>query len=516
MWRRLADEERGIGVVTALMVSFIVFSLGAVWYGLSVHELEEVSFDRNRTQALHAADAGAREAMYLLARTDPTTRIAANGTGEASSSPTGTTCSFTALQTLADGTPQTVAEYWFRITDATPSDTTDLAYFIESWGWAPRQDARQSSPKKVELEVTLFSREGFEYAMFADVGGLAAGQRKEIYGDIYSAADLVFSNHTDLYDNGSFPGDGNLEVYGNLTIENNTFIEGRVTVNGYIDDQHAGDTFVGDVIAVVDGPGLDASGNDAFFKKATVGGVVRLGGTIEPTSEINGSTPGGPLVQGATGLEPVPLRGIPDFTWDKNDYTPQGNEYSNWSNFQTWYNNPANKASLSGAHYVADPGAYTWDLKDAQFGDDFLLAVEGDLTIRRNASLTGTALPPVEVVVVGNRAPGTLSAGDPGSKVTMGQSFLSTNDLRFLIYSKGQFAAENLTTVYGTVYAREDVSSNKLILHYRRPETDALSGFDFTAEGLDAEPGVWREVPSGVDQTGIIESTSPLAHHCTF
>ncbi|MGH8873683.1 MAG: hypothetical protein ACRDVM_00280 [Acidimicrobiia bacterium] len=513
MWRRLGDEERGIGVVTALMVTFIVFSLGAVWYGLSVHELDEVTFDRHRTQALHAADAGAREAMYLLARTDPTTRNAANGAGQASSSPTGTTCSFTALETLVDGTPQTVGEYWFRITDVTPSDTTDLAYFIESWGWAPRHDARQSSPKKVELEVTLFPQEGFEYAMFADVGGLAAGQRKEIYGDIYSAGDLVLDNHTDLYDNGSFPGDGNLQVYGNLTIQSgaNTYIEGTVTVNGYIDDQHAGDNFVGDVIAVLDGPGLDASGNDAYFKKATVGGVVRLGGTIEPTSNINGSTPGGPLVQGATGLEPVPLRGIPDFTWDKNDYSPQGSEWSS-ANFKTWYE--ANQALLSGAHYVA--GDYTWDLKDAQFEDDFLLAVEGDLTIRGNASLTGTALPPVEVVVVGNRVPGTLSAGDPGSKVTLAQSFLSTNDLRFLVYSKGQFAAENLTTVYGTIYAREDVSSNKLIVHYRRPETDTLSGFDFTAEGLDVEPGVWREVPSGVDQTGIIESDGPLTYHCTF
>ena len=53
---QLRSNEDGIGIITALSVSFIVFALGATWYSLAVHELDEVSFDRNRTQALNGID----------------------------------------------------------------------------------------------------------------------------------------------------------------------------------------------------------------------------------------------------------------------------------------------------------------------------------------------------------------------------------------------------------------------------------------------------------------------------
>lgn len=56
-------------MVTAVIVAFIVFSLGAVWYSVSVHELDETTYDRHRTSALHIADAGVRRAMYELSET---------------------------------------------------------------------------------------------------------------------------------------------------------------------------------------------------------------------------------------------------------------------------------------------------------------------------------------------------------------------------------------------------------------------------------------------------------------
>ena len=62
-----ARGDEGIGIVTALIVSFIVATLGASWYAMGIHELDEVSFDAGRTGAINMAEAGAREAMYLLA-----------------------------------------------------------------------------------------------------------------------------------------------------------------------------------------------------------------------------------------------------------------------------------------------------------------------------------------------------------------------------------------------------------------------------------------------------------------
>lgn len=492
--RRLWHAEEGIGVVTALMVVFVVMTLGGVWYGISVHELDEVTFDRHRTQSVHAADAGAREAMYLLSQPSDTVRNAAAGTGQHTSGITSGQCDLVALQSVEGGTPKTVGEYWFRITDPTPGDPDDLIYRIESWGWAPDHTARQADVKKVDLEVKVFPREGFQYALFGAGGGLSANNRKEIYGDVYSASDAFFSNNTSVFDNGPFPGDGDVEAYGSITIPNgsNVYIEGRVTSNGFIDDQNPGDTFVGDVIVVEDrnAPNaVDSAGHDAYFKDAIIGGVVKLTGTLKPSSDINGAS----LLEGATGLQPVALRNLPGFTWSPADYDPAEPiaTYATWNDFLTTYYN-GNKTSLTGAHYVQDSAMdVTWDTKNARFAKDFILVVDGKVTVKGEASTAASASPPVQVVVAGNQTT---------SKVTLAQNFFSSNDLRWLVYSKGQFEASQVTTIYGSVYAYEDVSSNKLVVHYRPPQDDIIQGFVFADENYDAEPGVWREIPAdGLD-----------------
>lgn len=512
MLGKLLGKEEGIGVVTALMVSFIVFSLGTVWYAVSVHELDEVVFDRNRTQAIHAADAGAREAMYLLSTADPTVRDAANGTGEYTAGVTAGTCDLVAMQTVVEGVTEVVGEYWFRITDSTPTDIQDFVYRIEAWGWGPVHTARQATVKQVDLEVRLSPREGFTYGLFAAGGGVSLDNRKEIHGDVYSAFDVSLSNHNDILDNGSFPGDGNVEVYGTLSVSSgsNIFIEGRTTTNGYINHDSPDDRYVGDVIVVEDRDppnAVDAAGNDAYFRQAYVGGVVRLGGTLKPGSDLDpySGTDPVPVIEDAVGLEPVPLRALPSFTWDAADYSPAGLTYSTWSDFLTYYS--ANKTSLSGAHYVQDTGTYTWNLLNAKFADDFVLVVDGQLTMERAAGLTATAPKPVNVMVVANQT---------GGRISTGLNLYSSEDLRFLIYSKGEFDASTLTTIYGAVYAEKDVSSQKLILFYRPIENELTKGFSFTSEGFRAEPGVWREVPALVDETGILDPDGSPTYHCTL
>jgi hypothetical protein len=510
----LLRREEGIGVVTALMVSFIVFSLGTVWYAVTVHELDEVVFDRNRTQAIHAADAGAREAMYLLSTAASTVRDAANGTGEYTAGVTGGTCDLVALQSVVEGVNEVVGEYWFRITDSTPSDTEDFLYHIEAWGWGPAHTARQATVKQVDLEVRLSPQEGFTYGLFAAGGGISLNNRKEIHGDVYSALNVSLSNDTDILDNGSFPGDGNVEIYGTLSVSTGAdiFIEGRTTTNGYINHDSPDDRYVGDVIVVEDRDppnAVDAPGNDAYFRQVYVGGVVRLGGTLKPGSDLDpySGTDPVPVIEDAVGLEPVPLRSLPSFTWVAADYSPSGVTYATWNDFLTYYN--ANKTSpgLSGAHYVQDTGSYTWNLLNAKFADDFVLVVDGKLAMERAAGLTATAPKPVDVVVVANRTDGRISTG---------LNLYSSEDLRFLIYSKGEFSASNLTTIYGAVYAEKDVSNQKLILFYRPIEDELTKGFAFADEWFRAEPGVWREVPPGVDNTGILDPDGSPTYHCTL
>ena len=57
MFRRVHEDEQGVGLVMALSIALIIFSLGAVWIATSNHELDETLFHRHRTAALNSAEA---------------------------------------------------------------------------------------------------------------------------------------------------------------------------------------------------------------------------------------------------------------------------------------------------------------------------------------------------------------------------------------------------------------------------------------------------------------------------
>ena len=228
-------QDDGVGMVLALSVSFIVFALGATWYAMSIHELDEVTADRNRTQALNAAEAGAREVMARLAN-DEAFRDEAETPAGASLGITGGSCDVAALGTSG--------EYWVRVTGL-----GDLRYEITSWGWAPNRQSRQVSQQALQLDVELIPLGGFKDALFAAGGGIVGSNRKEIYGTAYSGNDLTLGNFTRLYQNDvPYQGDGSLSVYGDLNIPNgsNVEIRGNVNVQGEVRD-NSGSTYLSSI-----------------------------------------------------------------------------------------------------------------------------------------------------------------------------------------------------------------------------------------------------------------------------
>jgi hypothetical protein len=268
---RLSDE-RGVGIITAVIVAFIVFSLGAVWYSVSVHELDETTFDRHRTSALHIADAGVRRAMYELSETTLNNDPYWKGTGVDGFGD----CAIEAVTTEVAGAPEQLGQYWIGVTDATPANANDHRYMIESWGWSRSTQSRQQTIRKVEQEVEIVVRRGFVYALFADSGGFAAGNQKTIYGDIYSAADIVISNNTDVRPNDAgFPGNGDVTTAGSfeVTSGSNTEIRGSVRAQDGVQDDNPGTEIWGDVTV---------PGGGAYFSNATA----TPGPELLPTSAL--------------------------------------------------------------------------------------------------------------------------------------------------------------------------------------------------------------------------------------
>jgi hypothetical protein len=487
---RLHHQDEGIGIASALSVAIVIFILGATWYSVSVHELEEVGYDRHLATALNVAEAGAREAMYLLASNEGGFRDAADG-GEATSGITGTTCDLDTLETLVDGTSETQGEYWVR---AVPLAAA-RSYLIESWGWAPAHTAHQAVSKKVMIEVELVPiGGGFYYALFAADGGLTAGNRKEIYGDAYSGDNLTVGNFTRVYPNDDgAPGTGQLLVYRDMLVGNgaNVEIAGEVKVNGFVKDD-SGSKFgtAGNDLIILNDTTLSALPKSTFKKnQASVGRNLQVAGA---SSTVADPPSAAAYVWNATGIQPVPPIGLPAFVWDPAKYSATMTVYNHasWAQFATWYN--ANKMALGGAHFVNDTGSFTLEMGGTKLSGDFILAFKGDLELKGTPNgVTNPALAPVTVVIAGVESTSDVTLSNSSNSIE--------GQVHHLIYAGGTFNAIQQTTIYGAMYGNKDESSNRLEIHFRPPNTSAIAGFTFDpalADSFIPRPGTWRETPA--------------------
>jgi hypothetical protein len=486
---RLHRAEDGIGIAAALAVSVVIFILGATWYSVSVHELEEVGYDRHLSTAVNVAEAGAREAMYLLASNEGGFRDAADG-GLATTGISGTTCTLSTLETVVDGASELQGEYWVR---ATPLPA-DLSYLIESWGWAPSHTGQQAVSKKVVIEIELIPLGGgFFHALFASEGGLVAGNRKEIYGDAYSGGNLEIGNFTRVYPNDDgAPGTGQVYVYRDLIISggSNADIAGETKVNGFVDDK-AGSNFgfAGHDLIILNDTSLSALTKSTFKKnQSDVGRNLTVAG---PAASVTDPPDASGYVWNATGIPPVPPIALPSFPWQPAKYSGIMTVFihTTWADFQAWYD--ANDTALTGAHFVNDTGSHTLDMDKAVFDTDFVLAFKGDLDLLGTPNgVSDPSVAPVSLIIAGVQ---------PDSDIKLGNSANSVEgQVHHLIYAGGTFAASQQSTIYGAMYGREDASTNRLEIHFRPPSEEATVGFEFDPSLADqylARPGTWREIP---------------------
>ena len=490
---RLMHQDDGMGIAAALAVAVVIFILGATWYSVSVHELEEVGYDRHLATAVNVAEAGAREAMYLLASNESGFRDNADG-GQATTGIAGTTCVLNTLDTVVEGTTEVQGEYWVRVTP----QATALQYLIESWGWAPSHNGQQTVSKKVVIEVELVPvGGGFFHALFASEGGLTAGNRKEIYGDAYSGGDLEIGNFTRVYPNDDgAPGTGQVLVHRDLIIGggSNVEIAGEVKVNGFVQDG-AGSAFGfgGQNLTILNDTSL-SSFTKSILKKnqSTVGRDLVVSG---PSASVQ-DPPSVPSyaaahIWNATGIPPVPPIGLPKFEWQPAKYSGILDIYNHasWADFETWYQ--ANDSALTGAHFVNDTGAFTLDMGGAVFDSDFVLAFKGDLELRGTPSgVSDPAIAPVTVVIAGAQSDSDVKLTNSANSVE--------GQVHHLIYAGGTFGAGQQTTIYGAMYGNQDASTNRLEIHFRPPTMGATQGFVFDPSLADTflpRPGIWREIP---------------------
>ena len=212
MLKRLRDE-RGIALVSALLISMVLVSISVAVVTLSVHNVEQSSNDRKRLQAINTAEAGLGATESLL---QTTTTSALPCTGDAVLHATLPTSPSSEYTTSIDyynkyppsGTPMTCSAV--RAATVLPK-----AAQITSSGTAVISGQHGAVTRTMETLVRMNPiRSGFQQAIFSD-------------------KDIILNNNLNV--NGNIGNDGDVYTNGKLICNNSSVIKGSLLVQGYVE-----------------------------------------------------------------------------------------------------------------------------------------------------------------------------------------------------------------------------------------------------------------------------------------
>jgi cytoskeletal protein CcmA (bactofilin family) len=266
------DREDGFAMITAILVSLVVLSLSLVVFNLAIHNSNQSAFDRDRVQAIHAAEAGLDNYLSALV-TNPTPPC--NSSLDLGSTP--------------------VQHY----------DVSILLY--STW---PPTGPGECPLLSGEPEGALVIAKG------SALGGPAGANRSmetavrltPIFGGlnqaIFSDDELNLQNKLDI--NGNIGNDGDVYTNGNFSLRNNTVISGSVYAQGYAQinqgvvkkDVWANDYVDLKSISVLGN--VTSSTSSISLQNSHVYGDAKAGTTITigPSSQIDGAktsnSPSGP------------------------------------------------------------------------------------------------------------------------------------------------------------------------------------------------------------------------------
>lgn len=440
--RARRDDERGMTIVLSVMVCFAVFSLGAVWVGIGMHQLNSSGQEKLRETARNAAEAGLNAAMSQLTA-DP------SWTGE---------------------TGQQLPNAEFEVSVLPMSvDPTDPGRYIVAKGYAPSKASARRVSKRLEQQIELIPNNAFRYALFTSPGGISGVNKPTVTGDVYSATDLTMSNNATVT--------GSVTSMGSVTTSNSTSIAGDVRAVGNVTLNNSTSTVMGNVYS---------------------GGNVSLTGRVKGSVQAAGSITNNGTIAGSAAAysppEPPSARTLPTFTWDPDAY-PAGTvqpDYATPAAFHTYW--VANKNNFSGVHRIHCPAIGTCPTLD--FGNtpgspgtwrltgDTTIVADGPILISRDV----TATVPVTLTII------SLATG--GNAITMTTQVTIPDNIKVVLFAPDAVVKfVNLKHFTGTVYANSIQLDQQFQLTYA-PVTVPGFEFDVTSSShFQIQAGAFKEVP---------------------
>jgi cytoskeletal protein CcmA (bactofilin family) len=436
--RRRWAGERGVSLVTAMVITLTVFAIGGIWTSLATHQYTASARDRQREQARNAAEAGVNQAMSRLS-------------GDAG-------YTVTALVTLPGGTGQ------YEVSVTTPPSADLRRRRIVSTGYAPAKAAPQRVARRLEQQVDLISTSEFRYALFTAPGGIAGANNLTINGDIYADGDLILTNHATVA--------GSVHSLGSVATVSNSTIGGDIRAAGDVTIDNASTTVLGNVYS---------GGNVVLTGR--VRGNVQAAGTITGDSDrVDGSR--------AQHSPPPPVQAqtLPTFTWNAVNY-PSAQEWPSVAAFQSHWS--ANKDAFSGNHRILCPspcaGRISLDAKWTLTGNA-TIASDSPITMSREVD-NGAGGAALTLTIV------SFSAAAPA--VLMSNNISPPDSIRLALFSpNGPVSFENRKDFSGAIYASSMTLDQQFTLTF---VPVAVTGFTWdlaSSTHFVIQSRVFREVPA--------------------
>ena len=410
-------DERGMTIVLSVMVCFAVFALGAVWVGISMHQLNGSGREKLRETARNAAEAGLNAAMSRLTA-DP------SWTGEAGQLLPGAEFEVTVI-------PLSV-------------NPDDPGRYIVAKGYAPSKTSPHRAAKRLEQQIELLPNDAFRYALFSSPGGISGANHMTVNGDVYSTGDMSLSNNATVA--------GSVTSLGSVTTANNS------TVGG---DVHAGTN------VTLNNPSTTVLGNVYAGGNVTMTGHVK--GNVQAGGTISGGTVDGARAQFSPPSPPVPQT-LPEFTWDPANYSSVVT-HATPAAFNTYWS--ARTGGFSGTHRIACPApcttAVSFGSKWTITGDTTIVA-DGPISLSRD--IANGAGGPVTLTIV-SLFTDTAST----TAIAMSNNVTLPDTVQVVFYAgNGSVKFNNLKHFTGSVYASSITLAQQFTLTFKPVSPP---GFDF-------------------------------------
>ena len=325
LMRMRMRDERGVAMVVALLVSFVLLILATAIVAQSIHNVDSSAQDRRRLQSINAAEAGNNYYYAYLQSTTVTSLSCDPVTQTIASAPA--TASFTATPTFFDNSDPPVPM-------SCPFTSTNYpsAVSIQTTGTVSGQ-----TPRTMQTYIRLNPvYGGFGAAILVNTTASFVNNF-DIYGDTSYDGDIYVLNGDFTIGNSGHVR-GNVYVpNGSATMANNAVIEGDLWANGNITMSNT---------TRVNGNAISSTGSISGSNSPTVS----LNATAATT--ISGVAVGGTQYPNTVSPQP-PTQTFPQIGYVQTDWTNAG--YTNIQTFSGSGSTPCTDAY----NYITGPFSST-------------------------------------------------------------------------------------------------------------------------------------------------------------